>query len=160
MTDRPSSESAGTGSTSVSAPGAHARSRNWPCASRTTTTACTPLVGRPASLITCPAVVPAGTFTLDGGAAAGAADTGVSSMGRMVLQHGVASVRLLRTPPDGADERCSVRSVLSVLSGPRNGTGYGRPMLVRRSGGFIAIPALGTLRACPGRVWAVPKFVR
>src|SRR5699024_4370708 len=63
MTARPSALPAGTGSTSVSPDGAHARSRSSPVSSRTTTIASAPVPVQPAARSALPAVVPAGTTT-------------------------------------------------------------------------------------------------
>src|SRR5690606_15963310 len=57
----PSGESSGTGSTVTSVSGTQDRSRSLPCGSRTTTTACGPVVGRPAAATASAHVVPAGT---------------------------------------------------------------------------------------------------
>ena len=79
--------------------GVQARSRSWPFSSRTTTMACGPLVGRPASRTAAPAVVPAGIFTLGMGAAAGAVDTGSPCWGSERLWFGVSTTRTVGERP-------------------------------------------------------------
>lgn len=65
-------------------------------------------------------------------------------------------VPLTVSPParDGSEHRrTAVTSAVRccpVLPGPRNGTGYGHPMLVRRSGAFVAISPLGPDRHARG----------
>src|SRR5271155_5662706 len=81
MTLRPSSGSAGTGTTSTSVSGAQLKSRSLPSASRTTTIASgAPRPGRPASRAAAAAVVPAATrIGAAGAGCAGAVIDAVSS---------------------------------------------------------------------------------
>ena len=115
MTLRPSSVSAPTASTSTSDSGAQARSRSRPPASRTTTTALGPLVGRPASRTAAPAVVPAGTRTGADAVRGAGADTRCLQEGRCGIRRITAGTHPMLVPG------------LDVISGSAPGCSVHRP---------------------------------
>src|ERR1700761_8178954 len=118
MTARPSSVSAGTGSTSTSSSGRHARSLRVPSGARTTTTVCGPVPERPASRTASPAVVPAPTRTVAAGAGAASEDTAVLLGREGVVGRGCAP----RVPAYRPAARGFVRSSRADLEGRAGGT--------------------------------------